>query len=185
MISMKNLIVLLLLGASISFALCEDFSSENSNVQSGINASLQPPSNESELAAFVESAVAHARDVGKPQAIKDFMDLEGPWVRGETYIFAHDFNGTALVLPYLPSEVGTNRLGLQDAEGRYINRDMRAIAMNGSGFYHYVYRNPVTNETVPKVGYVMKVDDTWWLGSGIYVNNENKKRITQATSVEA
>ncbi len=100
------------------------------------------------------------------------MDISGPWVMGETYIFAHDFNGTALVLPYLPGSVGTYRLDLRDEEGRYINRDMRAIAKNGSGFYHYVYRNPVTNETLPKVSYVMRVDDTWWLGSGIYVGDK-------------
>lgn len=101
-----------------------------------------------------------------------FMNISGPWVRGETYIFAHDFNGTALVLPHLPGSVGTYRLDLRDEEGRYINRDMRAIAKNGSGFYHYVYKNPMTNETLPKVSYVMKVDDTWWLGSGIYVGDK-------------
>jgi polar amino acid transport system substrate-binding protein len=54
---------------------------------------------------------------------------------------------------------------------------MQAIAMNGSGFYQYLYRNPVTNQTEPKVSYVMKVDDTWWLGSGIYLLEENKTLI--------
>jgi len=148
----------------------------------GIKSSAVQPANspaissEEELAAFVESAAAYAQSMGRDVAIRDFMNISGPWVRGETYIFAHDFNGTALVLPYLPDDVGTNRLDLQDAEGRYINRDMRAIAMNKSGFYHYVYRNPATNETEPKVSYVMKVDDTWWLGSGIYVEDENKKQ---------
>jgi polar amino acid transport system substrate-binding protein len=97
------------------------------------------------------------------------MDLEGPWVRGNVYIFAHDFNGTALALPYLPSEVGTYRLDIQDERGAYIDQDMRSIALNdGSGFYEYVWTNPITDRTEPKVSYVMKVDETWWLGAGIY-----------------
>ena len=32
-----------------------------------------------------------------------------------------------------------------------------------------MWDNPQTGKVEPKVGYVMKVDDTWWLGSGIYV----------------
>jgi polar amino acid transport system substrate-binding protein len=173
----KTLFSLLLLASAVSLALGDEASSKQSDTQSIADSSLQPPCNETELMTFVQSAAAHAHVVGELQAIKDFMDLEGPWVRGETYIFAHDFNGTTLSLPYLPSAVGTNRLSIQDAEGRYINRDMQAIAMNGSGFYQYLYRNPVTNQTEPKVSYVMKVDDTWWLGSGIYLPEENKTLI--------
>ncbi|MDQ1283509.1 MAG: hypothetical protein QG666_1301, partial [Euryarchaeota archaeon] len=43
-----------------------------------------------------------------------------------------------------------------------------AIAMNGSGYYEYRWNNPITNQSEHKVSYVSKVDDTWWLGSGIY-----------------
>ena len=169
------LIIVLLLSSAIPLlAIRDDAGRNQSDSQIITNSSLQPPSNETELVAFVEAAVAHAREVGRRQAIKDFMDLKGPWVRGETYIFAHDFNGTTLVLPHLPSAVGTDRMNLQDAEGRYINRDMQAIARNGSGYYHYVYRNPVTNQTQPKVSYVEKVNDSWWLGSGIYLSQGNK-----------
>lgn len=122
-----------------------------------------------ELKSFVEEATSHALVVGKEKALADFMDLEGPWVRGDVYIFAHEFNGTALALPYLPPEVGTYRLDIQDERGAYINREMRSIALNdGSAFYEYVWRNPLTNQTEPKVSYVMKVDETWWLGAGIY-----------------
>jgi signal transduction histidine kinase len=168
------IIVILLASAIPLLALRDEAERYQSDPQIISKAPNQQPSNETELAAFVEAAVAHVHDVGKRQAIKDFMDLKGPWVEGETYIFAHDFNGTTLVLPYLPSAVGTDRMNLQDAEGRYINRDMQAIARNGSGYYHYVYRNPVTNQTQPKVSYVQKVDESWWLGSGIYLSQGNK-----------
>lgn len=134
----------------------------------GIDASIKAPANESELASFVQSAAAHARDVGKYEAIKDFMDLNGSWVRGDVYIFAHDFNGTSLCLPFMPWEAGTDRSNIQNDKGVYINRDMRAIALNGSGYYEYDWSNPLTNQSEPKVSYVMKVDDTWYLGAGIY-----------------
>jgi hypothetical protein len=45
---------------------------------------------------------------------------------------------------------------------------MRAIALNGSGYYEYDWVNPLTNKSEPKISYVMKVDDTWYLGAGIY-----------------
>jgi len=121
----KTLFILLLLASAVSLALGDEASSKQSDTQSIADSSLQPPCNETELMTFVQSAAAHAHVVGELQAIKDFMDLEGPWVRGETYIFAHDFNGTTLSLPYLPSAVGTNRLSIQDAEGRYIGHRLR------------------------------------------------------------
>lgn len=135
---------------------------------SGTDASIKAPANESALASFVQSAAEHARDVGKYEAIKDFMDINGSWVRGDVYIFAHDFNGTCLCLPFMPNEVGTDRSNIQNEKGVYINRDMRAIALNGSGYYEYDWVNPLTNKSEPKVSYVMKVDDTWYLGAGIY-----------------
>jgi signal transduction histidine kinase len=132
------------------------------------SALIKAPSNETELASFVELAALHVKEVGKNEAIKDFMDRNGPWVKEDIYIFAHDFNGTSLCLPFMPGEVGTDRSNIQNDKGVYINRDMRAIALNGSGFYEYDWQNPLTNQSEPKVSYVMKVDDTWYLGSGIY-----------------
>lgn len=111
------------------------------------------------------------KEVGRERAIKDFTDINGSWVRGDVYIFAQSFNGTTLVLPYLPNAVGTNRLNNQDPEGRYINREMSCIALHGSGYYRYTYKNPITNITQKKMSYVSKVDDNWWLGAGIFYNN--------------
>lgn len=138
----------------------------------------QPPASKEELVAFVESAASYARIFGRDIAIGDFMDLGGPFVRGDVYIFAHNFNGTSLALPFLPSEVGTDRLDLQNSEGVCINREMRSIAENGSGFFEYLWTNPITGETEPKTSRVAKVDDTWYLGAGIYLSDE--KRATEA-----
>ena len=139
-----------------------------SSSSSAQNLSAMKPASREELKTFVEEAYSHALVTGKDKALTEFMDLNGIWVRGDVYIFAHDFNGTALCLPYLPKEVGTNRMDIQNDQGVYINREMRAIAMNGSGYYEYRWRNPISNQSEPKVSYVSKVDDTWCLGAGIY-----------------
>jgi polar amino acid transport system substrate-binding protein len=141
--------------------------------------SYQPPASKEELVAFVEAAASYARVYGRDLATKDFMDLEGPFVRGDVYIFAHYFNGTCLALPYLPSGVGTDRSDLQNTEGVYINREMRAIAENGGGFFEYLWTNPISGELEPKTSYLTKVDDTWYLGAGIYLSDEEKEMPTE------
>lgn len=145
---------------------------EAEQAEDGASLSYEPPATKDELVTFVESAASYARVYGRDIATRDFMDLDGSFVRGDVYIFAADFNGTSLALPFLPSAVGTNRLDLQNPEGVYINREMRSIALNGSGFFDYLWTNPITNETEPKTSYVTKVDDTWWLGAGIYLSDE-------------
>jgi len=139
-----------------------------SSSSSAQNLSAMKPTSREELKTFVEEAYSHALVTSRDKALEEFMNLNSSWVRGDVYIFAHDFNGTALCLPYMPREVGTNRMDIQNDQGVYINREMRAIAMNGSGFYEYRWRNPISNQSEPKVSYVSRVDDTWYLGAGIY-----------------
>jgi signal transduction histidine kinase len=46
---------------------------------------------------------------------------------------------------------------------------MIALAQNGGGFTYYLYPDPAKNMTPGlKLSYVTKVDDTWWMGAGIY-----------------
>ncbi|OPY54755.1 MAG: Cache domain protein [Methanosaeta sp. PtaU1.Bin112] len=139
-----------------------------SSSSSSHNASAMKPTSREELKTFVDEAYSYALVTSREKALSDFMDQSGSWVRGDVYIFAQDFNGTSLCLPYLPDAVGTNRLDLQNDQGVYINQEMRAIAMNGSGYYEYTWTNPITNQSEPKVSYVTRVDDSWWLGAGIY-----------------
>jgi polar amino acid transport system substrate-binding protein len=122
-----------------------------------------------ELVAFVKEAVAYAKANGKARALSEFSDRNGSFFRGELYIFAYDFNGTTIAHPVNPEKIGVNRLNETDAQGNYFIRELRDTARNGSGFVEYYYINPVHGNAVePKLGFVMKVDDTWWLGSGIY-----------------
>jgi cytochrome c len=123
-----------------------------------------------EMVAFVQEAVAYAKQNGKEKALTEFSNRNGSFFRGVLYIYAYDYNGTTIAHPVNPEKIGVNRLQEPDAEGTWFITNLREAAYNGTGFTTYTYINPVHNNTVEKkLGYVMKVDETWWLGSGIYV----------------
>ena len=122
-----------------------------------------------EMVAFVKEAVAYAHQNGKEKALAEFSSRNGSFFRGVLYIYAYDYNGTTIAHPVNPEKIGVNRLSEKDAEGNLFIRDLREAAYNGTGFSTYTYINPVHNNAIEKkLGYVMKVDDSWWLGSGIY-----------------
>ncbi|MFA5266426.1 MAG: cache domain-containing protein [Methanoregula sp.] len=122
-----------------------------------------------EMVAFVQEAVAYAKQNGKENALAEFSNRNGSFFRGVLYIYAYDYNGTTIAHPVNPEKIGVNRLQEPDAEGTWFITNLREAAYNGTGFSTYTYVNPVHNNTVEKkLGYVMKVDDSWWLGSGVY-----------------
>jgi len=122
-----------------------------------------------DLVAFVDEAVAYAKDNGRTAALAEFSNPNGSFVRGELYIYAYDFDGITLAHPFNPEKIGKSRLNETDAMGTYFIRNLRNAAENGTGFVTFAYINPSHNRTAEqKIGYVRKVDDTWWLGSGIY-----------------
>lgn len=146
-----------------------------------------PARNREQLVEFVENAVKYAQKNEKEKALSTFSDPKGPFIDGELYVYAYDMGGNTLAHPVNPEKIGVNRLLERDAKGGYFIRDLRDAAMNGSGFVNFSYINPVKNRTIErKLGYVMKVDDTWWLGSGIYqgplIQNDGETNATGKTA---
>jgi cytochrome c len=141
----------------------------------GLNAADKPqtpktikPTKE-EVVTLVKKAVEYAKKNGKEKALKEFMNKNGEFIKGELYIYAYDFNCTVLSHGGQPELVGTNRKNIKDANGLLVIPELAKLAKKGSGWLKYLWANPVDNNKVePKLGYVEKVDDTWWLGSGMY-----------------
>src|SRR5512145_1234786 len=75
-----------------------------------------PISNET-LVAFVDEAVAYARAHGREAALREFNNPDGPFVRGELYIYAYDFNSTTLAHPFEKEKIGVSRRNETDAFG--------------------------------------------------------------------
>jgi signal transduction histidine kinase len=122
-----------------------------------------------ELVSFVDSAVKYAQENGKDKALEAFNDKSGEFFKGNLYLFGGDFQGNQLLQPQQPEVVGTNRLDAVDPNGVRLVQDLVDVAKDGSGFTYYVYEDPAMNMNQRlKLSYVVKVDDTWWLGAGLY-----------------
>jgi signal transduction histidine kinase len=123
-----------------------------------------------DLKSFVGEAIEYAREHGKTAALQEFNDRNGTFVRENLYIYAFDYDGTTLALPFQPQLIGTDLSGLQDPFGVNYTRVEIYLAQQGGGYIFYHYLNPTRNMTLePKMSYVAPVDDTWWLGVGIYL----------------
>ena len=122
------------------------------------------------LVAFVARARDYAREQGREESLAAFNNASGEFVEGELYVFAYDGNGTNLALPFQPELIGTDRWNLTDTNGVLFIRGLRDTALSwDGGFYYYTYPNPAENFTVElKLSYVLPVDNTWFVGAGIY-----------------
>ncbi len=135
------------------------------------NESQITSSNKTELVSFVESALAYAQENGKDKALDEFSNKTGSFVRGDLYIYAYDFNGTCLAHPFKPDWIGKNKLDVTDSNGVPSLRNTLNVAKEGKGFTYFIFPNPAHgNRDEFKIAYAMKVDDNWFLGSGIYIS---------------
>ncbi len=135
------------------------------------NETTNTPTTE-ELKAFVEKAYVYAQKVGKEQALAAFNDPNDEFIDGEMYIFAYDMDGEVLALPYQPGLVGSNRWFMEDANGVKAVQRVIARSEQGGGYVCYLYPNPDHNYAQEyKLSYVMLVDDSWLIGSGIYIQD--------------
>ncbi|WP_238984584.1 methyl-accepting chemotaxis protein [Billgrantia kenyensis] len=91
---------------------------------------------------------------------------------GDNYIFAYQFDGTNVVLPYSREREGTDLSNLRAPDGAFIIRDMIEIAQEGSGYYQYPWEYPGTDDVEPKYSFVDTVPELdWMLGAGVYVTD--------------
>ena len=134
------------------------------------NAAPQEPPSKAEVKAFVEEAWAYVQEVGKDKAFVAFMDEDGPWFRGQLYVFADSLDGTVLCFPTEPDKVGTSLWDRVDEDGVHPIRIMSKVAQEkGSGWVTYKYLNPDQGgEVQQKCTYVQRGGDDWFLGAGTY-----------------
>jgi len=122
------------------------------------------------LVRRVKEARDYAQVQGAEKAVIDLNDRNGVFADGSRYIFAYGYNGTTLALPFQPELIGKNRLDFADTYGVKIIREEIAAAQRGGGFAYVQYFNPDDGEAGLKLCYVAPVDDTWFVGSGIYTD---------------
>ncbi|MDO9033732.1 MAG: cache domain-containing protein [Methanoregula sp.] len=124
-----------------------------------------------DLTVFVDRAQAYAKQYGKNASLLEFNNANGTFIKGDLYMFAYGMDGTTLAWPFRPDQIGTNRAGAADSNGVNHVRRMIEVAGDGGGYVYYVTKNPANNNREElKLSYVRPVDNTWFIGSGIYLS---------------
>ncbi len=86
----------------------------------------------------------------------------------DLYPFIYDLKGTCVAHGARPALIGKNLIDLKDQDGKYLIREMVAIADGaGSGWVDYKWPNPLTNKIEDKTSYVEKMGD-YFVGVGVY-----------------
>ena len=131
-----------------------------------------PTITKEQLVKFVNEAAAYVKEVGREAALKEFSNRKGKFVRenGELYIYAYDFKCVCLAHGFTPDLVGRDLTEKKDNHGLLVIQQLRnTAARDGKGFVEFGWVDPATGKEGRKLGYVVKVDDSFWLGSGIYL----------------
>lgn len=134
-----------------------------------IVSNLSHATSKEEMVEFVNSAKEYALSAGKDSALAEFSNKSGKFVQGELYIFAYDFSGKVVAHGAKPALVGKNLMAIKDTNGLQLIKEMVDVASkDGSGYVTYSWEHPKKKKVMKKVGYVTKVSDDYWIGSGIY-----------------
>ena len=123
-----------------------------------------------DLYDLVNRAVLFAQENGKEKALAEINDPEGRFVQGDLFVWAEDFDGTVLADPYWKEGIGKNWMNTTDPYGSKTTIVSINAIRSGTGFTHVMFPDTSGGGTipVPKLVYMKAVDDTWWIGSGIY-----------------
>jgi len=117
---------------------------------------------------MVEKAAAFLKANGKEKLIAEVGKKDGPFHKGELYVYVTDLNYTMLAHPANPKLVGKSNLDVPDVDGKFYRKEMIELAKTkGSGWVDYKYKNPESGKVEAKTSYVLKAEDLM-LVCGIY-----------------
>jgi len=103
--------------------------------------------------------------LGKFDELRFFDDKSG-------YIFAYQYDGVNVLYPTNKSLQGTNLLGLKDANGVPLIKELIEAAQKGGGLVKYNFPKVKDGKPLPKFSYALPFEPyNWMIGTGIYVDN--------------
>jgi len=122
-----------------------------------------------EAVAMVKRVMEKFRTDGAEATFKAVLDKSSPEFHdGDLYPFVYDMNGVMIATGARANLVGMSLISLKDQDGRYLVREMIAIAQGpGSGWLEYKWPNPQTNKIEAKQTYIEKMGD-YLVGVGIW-----------------
>ena len=134
-------------------------------------ASLALAATPQEVVDLVKSAVKFHQEKGQEATVAAVADKNGPFVKGDLYIFMGSMDKLELVAhPLSPQLVGKDLTALKDVKGKLFFVDMRNIARDkGAGWTEYWWPKPGEKEASPKASFIMiSADKKAWFGCGAY-----------------
>jgi methyl-accepting chemotaxis protein len=92
------------------------------------------------------------------------------------YMFTYDFDGIVQIR-FTSHPVGEDLSQTKDPDGNMVIQDLAKIAKTkGNGFYEYLWDNPETKRTEPKLSYVQAFKPwSWFIGTGVYIYDVQEK----------
>lgn len=118
--------------------------------------------------AMVERAVQFCKTCGRDIALAEFSRPNGPFVKGQQYVFVLSATGQMLAHGVNEEYIGNDFIGEVDFDGKpFIAEIVRAAEENGSGWMEYKWINPLSGDDENKVVYFQK-HDGMIICSGIY-----------------
>lgn len=121
-----------------------------------------------EAVAVVEKCANYIKENGKEKALAEINNPKGMFVNKDLYIFAYDFQGEVLAHGANQKLIGKNLIEMKDPDGVYVIKGLIEEAKKGEGWFKYKWTHPQTKKVEGKEAFVKKIDDTLWIGSGIY-----------------
>ncbi len=124
-----------------------------------------------EVKALVEKGVVMAVVEGEKAALKAIGDPQGPFIKGDLYLFAGPLDKVAMSAhPYKPELVGKDLSTFRDNHGNFLFFEFVKTALKaGAGWTEYWWPKPGATKVSLKKTYVMKVPGKdMYIGGGYY-----------------
>lgn len=121
-----------------------------------------------EAKTIVENCARFIKEQGKEKAFAEINNPKGQFTNKDLYIFAYDFQGEVLAHGANPKLIGKNLIEMKDPDGVFVIKGLIEQATKGEGWFKYKWTHPQTKKVEGKDAFVKKIDDTLWIGCGVY-----------------
>jgi signal transduction histidine kinase len=125
-------------------------------------------SSKAEAKAMVDRAVLYIRANGDQRSFEEFTNRRGKFVEKDLYIFAIAFDGEFLAHGGNHTFVGKNMLRSPSDHFKRVTQQLIESARSGGGWVRYQWPHPITKVMRNKASYLVKVNDRYFIGCGVY-----------------
>lgn len=110
--------------------------------------------------ALVKKATAAYKSAGKDKLLAEVNSENGPYHKGELYVFVYDLAGAIVAHPVNPKLIGKNTYEVPDVDGKFYRKEIIDNARAGkSGWVDYKYKNPASGKVEHKLAYYEPVGE--------------------------